>query len=176
MKTENIERYLNSFGKYIVQQSRTNLTKGKKNVNKSLYNSINFKVNTDANGFSVAFYMKNYGTFVDKGVSGNEQTQSYKDYTGKETSSPYKYKSKQPPSNIIEKWIQKRGIKARDEKGRFTPITKKSLAFLISRSIKAKGIKSTSFFQRPMQLGLKKFAPDLLKAIKEDVLNELNKE
>ena len=34
MKTQNIERYLNSFGKYIVQQSRTNLTKGKKNANK----------------------------------------------------------------------------------------------------------------------------------------------
>ena len=40
MKTDNIERYLNSFGKYIVKQSRTNLTKGKKNVSKELYNSI----------------------------------------------------------------------------------------------------------------------------------------
>lgn len=30
MKTDNIERYLNSFGKYIVQQAKTNLTKGKK--------------------------------------------------------------------------------------------------------------------------------------------------
>ena len=172
MKTENIERYLNSFGKYIVQQSRTNLTKGKKNANKSLYNSINFKVTADANGFSVKFYMNNYGTFVDKGVSGNEQKQRYKDYTGVDKSSPYSYKSKQPPSGIIEKWIKTRGIKGRDEKGRF--IKHKSLAFLISRSIKAKGIKSTSFFQRPMQLGLKKFAPDLLKAIKEDVMKELN--
>jgi len=173
MNTKNIERYLNSFGKYIVQQSRSNLTKGKKNVNKSLYNSIKFKVSTDAKGFSVKFYMNSYGTFVDKGVSGNEQKQSYKDYTGKTSSSPYKYKSKQPPSRIIEKWIKKRGIKGRDTKGRFT--THKSLAFLISRSIKLKGIKSTSFFQRPMQLGLKKFGPAILKAIKEDVLNELNK-
>ena len=31
MNTANIERYLNSFGKYIVKQARTNLTKGKKN-------------------------------------------------------------------------------------------------------------------------------------------------
>ena len=176
MKTQNIERYLNSFGKYVVQQSRTNLTKGKKNVDNSLYNSISFKVTTDANGFSVKFYMNSYGAFVDKGVSGNEQNQSYKDYRGTEVSSPYKYKSKQPPSEIIEKWIKKRGIKARDAKGRFTPITRKSLAFLIARSIKAKGIKSTSFFQRPMQLGLKNFGKDLLKAIKEDVLKELNNE
>lgn len=176
MKTENLERYLNSFGKYIVQQSRTNLTKGKKNVDKSLYDSINFKVNTDANGFTVTFYMKNYGTFVDKGVSGNQQKQSYKDYTGKQVASPYKYKTKQPPSNIIEKWVKKRKIKARDAKGRFAPISQKSLAFLIARSIKVKGIKSTSFFQRPMQLGLKRFGSDILKAIKEDVLKELNKE
>jgi hypothetical protein len=44
MKTEALERYLNSFGKYVVQQSRTNLTKGKKNVTKDLYKSISFKV------------------------------------------------------------------------------------------------------------------------------------
>ena len=171
MKTEALERYLNSFGKYIVKQSRTNLTKGKKNVNKSLYNSIDFKVITDANGFSVKFYMNSYGTFVDKGVSGNEEKQSYKDYTGKTSSSPYSYKSKQPPTGILEKWVKTRGIKGRDKKGRF--ISHKSLAFLIARSIKAKGIKSTSFFQRPMQLGLKGFGKDLLGAIKKDVMKEL---
>ena len=176
MKTKSLERYLNSFGKYIVQQSRTNLTKGKKNVNKSLYNSINFKVMTDANGFSVKFFMNSYGTFVDKGVSGTEEKQQYKSYTGKETTSPYSYKSNQPPTGIIEKWIKKRGIKARDEKGRFTPITRKSLAFLIARSIKMKGIKSTSFFQRPMQLGLKKFGKEMLGSIKEDILKELNQQ
>jgi len=173
MKTENIENYLNSFGKYIVKQSRTNLTKGKKNVNKSLYNSINFKISEDNNGFTIQFFMNSYGTFVDKGVSGNEEKQSYKDYTGTTKSSPYSYKSKQPPSRVLDKWIVKRGIAPRDEKGRF--ISRKSISFLIARSIKAKGIKSTSFFQRPMQLGLETFGKDILKAIKEDVLKELNK-
>ena len=38
MKTDNIERYLESFGKYIIKQSRTNLTKAKKNLTKDLYN------------------------------------------------------------------------------------------------------------------------------------------
>ena len=41
---QNLERYLNSFGKYVIKQARTNLTKGKKNVNKKLYNSLKFKV------------------------------------------------------------------------------------------------------------------------------------
>ena len=44
MKAKNLERYLESFGKYIVKQARTNLTKGKKNVSKDLYNSIKFEV------------------------------------------------------------------------------------------------------------------------------------
>ena len=30
MKTENLEKYLDSFGRYIVQQSKSNLTKAKK--------------------------------------------------------------------------------------------------------------------------------------------------
>ena len=38
---DNIERYLESFGKYVVKQARTNLTKARKNVSKDLYNSIN---------------------------------------------------------------------------------------------------------------------------------------
>ena len=171
MNTDNIERYLNSFGKYVVKQSRTNLTKGKKNVNKSLYNSINFKVETTADGFNVEFYMNSYGTFVDKGVSGNKTTQSYRDYKGKNVTSPYKYTNKQPPSGIIDKWVVKKGIAPRDEKGRF--ITRKSISFLIARSIKARGIKSTSFFQRPLELGLKTFSSDFLEAIREDIIEGL---
>ena len=171
MKTDNIEKYLNSFGKYIVKQSRTNLTKGKKNVSKELYNSISFKVVTDADGFSVQFYMADYGTFVDKGVSGNKQTRRYKDYTGKTVTSPYKYTTKQPPSKLLDKWVVKRGITPRDKKGRF--VSRKSISFLIARSIKVKGIKSTSFFQRPMQLGLKNFSKDLLGNLKVDIMNSL---
>jgi hypothetical protein len=168
MKTENIERYLNSFGKYIVKQARTNLTKGKKNVSKELYNSLRFEVITDADGFTVQFYMKDYGTFVDKGVSGTSVKRSFKDYKGKTISSPYKYTNKQPPSGIIDKWVVRKGIAPRDDKGRF--ISRKSLSFLIARSIKKKGIQGISFFQRPMELGLKNFGKDLLSNVKEDII------
>jgi hypothetical protein len=182
MNTANIERYLNSFGKYIVKQARTNLTKGKKNVSNELYKSIRFKVVTDAKGFSLNFYMADYGTYIDKGVSGTKVKQKYKDYKGTTVPSPYKYKSKQPPTGIIEKWIKTRGIRGRVDKdwksagnrgGQF--IKDKAFAFLIARSIKMKGIKSTSFFQRPLQLGLKKFGTELLKNVKQDIIDTLNK-
>ena len=171
MKTEALERYLNSFGKYVVQQSRTNLTKGKKNVSKDLYNSISFKVITTAKGFSVQFYMDSYGTFVDKGVSGTEVKRSFKDYKGRTISSPYKYTTKQPPSRVLDKWIVKKGIAPRDEKGRF--MSRKSISFLIARSIKRKGIQGISFFQKPLMLGLKQFGKEMLGAVKDDIINGL---
>ena len=180
MKTEALERYLNSFGKYVVQQSRTNLTKGKKNVSNDLYNSIRFKVVPTANGFSVQFFMDSYGKFVDKGVSGTEKERKYTDYKGTTLVSPFRYTNKQPPSGIIEKWIKKRGLKGRVNKnwksagnkgGQF--ISRKSFAFLIARSIKKKGIQGISFFQRPLQLAMKDFSKEILAAVKEDIINGL---
>lgn len=172
MNTSNIERYLESFGKYIVKQSRTNLTKKRKNVNKALYNSIRFTVSKDYEGFVIKFYMLDYGTFVDKGVSGNKKIQEYITYDGRRVESPYKFKAKQPPSGILEKWIKARGLKGRDKKtGRY--ITNKSFAYAIAYNIKRNGIKGISFFQRPLMLGLEGFGKDLLGAVKEDIINNL---
>jgi len=168
-----VEAYLNSFGKYVVKQARTNLTKAKKNVNKKLYNSIKFKVVEDGDSIVLQFYMLDYGTFVDKGVSGNKQIQQYTTWDGRTVESPFKYKSKQPPADILSKWISARRLKGRDsESGRF--ITNKSFAFLIARKIKRDGIKSLAFFQRPLGLGIERFGKDLLKAVKEDIINTLN--
>jgi len=174
MNTDNIERYLNSFGKQVVNRAKGGLQKAK-GGGSALENSIRFEVVTDDEGFSVQFYMLNYGTFVDKGVSGTKQTQRYKDYLGKVINSPYKYTTKQPPADILAKWISKKGIKGRDKKtGRF--ISNMSLAFLIGKKIKRDGIKGLSFFQKPLGLGLKQFGKDLLSNVKEDILNTLDKE
>ena len=165
MKTKNIERYLESFGKYVVKQSKTILSKKKKNVTKRLYNSIKFEVTKD----SVKFFMLDYGSFIDKGVSGNKKIQEFITYDGRRVESPYKYKSKMPPPNILSKWISNRRIKGRDKKsGRF--ISNLSLAYIFARKIKKDGIKGIGFFQRPLQLGLKNFSKDFLKALKEDIL------
>ena len=175
----NVENYLNSLGKYVVKQSRTMLTKAKKNVNKDLYNSIKYEVVPNADGFVLQFYMLNYGQFVDKGVSGKKKIQEYKTWDKRKIASPFQYKTKGPPIDIISKWIRQKGIKPKGT-GRGRSKTSgqyiSGLAYLISRAIKRDGIKSLSFFQRPLGLGLEKFPTDLLGAVKEDILNTLNKE
>ena len=172
METKNVERYLESFGKQVVNRAKANLGKAKGGSTK-LAQTIKFEVKSDADGFVVKFYMADYGTFLDKGVSGNKKKQSYKNYENQTQSSPYSYTTKQPPPDILAKWISKKGLKGRDKKsGRF--ISNLSLAFIIGRAIKRDGIKSLSFFQKPLGLGLKQFGKDLLGAITTDITDELS--
>jgi hypothetical protein len=174
----NVENYLNSLGKYVVKQSRTMLTKAKKNVNKDLYNSIEYKVVPDGDNFILQFYMLDYGKFVDKGVSGKKKIQEYKTWDKRKIASPFQYKTKGPPIDIISKWIRQKGIKPKGT-GRGRSKTSgqyiSGLAYLISRAIKRDGIKSLSFFQRPLGLGLDTFPKDLLEAVKKDIIDTINK-
>ena len=176
MKTKNLERYLNSFGKQVANRAKGGLQR-KKGGGSKLENSISFEVVEQEDGFTVQFFMNSYGAFVDKGVSGTEKKQSYQDYKSKTIASPYSYKKRknhsQPPSSALDKWIVRRGIAPRDKQGRF--ISRKSIAFLIARSIGKNGIKGISFFQKPLGLGLKQFGQDLLGAVKEDIIEGLSK-
>jgi hypothetical protein len=170
MKTENIENYLNSFGKQVVNRAKGNLQKAK-GGGTNLENSIKFKVVKTADSFIVQFFMNSYGTYVDKGVSGNKTKRKYKDFNNKTVSSPYKYTNKQPPSGILDKWVVKKGVAPRDKGGRF--IKRKSLVFLIARSIKIKGIQGISFFQKPLGLGVKELNSKLLGALKSDIIDSI---
>jgi len=171
MDTANIERYLNSFGKQVVKDSRDILQKAKGST--SLGESIRFTVTKDGAGFSTKFYMADYGEYLDKGVSGNKTKQSYINYDGQKKSSPGKgYTNQHPPTGILEKWIKRKGLKGRDKKsGRF--ITNKSFAFAIAKSIQKKGIKSISFFQKPLGLEFKKLEENLLKILTLDIRSYL---
>jgi hypothetical protein len=175
MKTENIERYMNSFGKQVVNRSKGNLQKAGKGG--KLEDSIKFEVVETPNGFTLQFFMSSYGQFVDKGVSGTQKKRTFKDYKGKVIKSPYSYKNSkghsQPPSKALDGWAVKKGIAPRDAKGRF--MKRKTLTFLIARSIGRNGIQGISFFQKPLGLGLKQFGKDLLGNVKEDIIESLNK-
>ena len=146
-----VQRALQDFAKYVIQQSRSNLSKGNKNASKELYNSLGSDVEKTSKGFSLAFNMADYGKFQDKGVSGTE----------KKYNTPYKYTNKMPPPSKLDKWIVRKGIAPRN-KGKFQ--SRKSLQFAIARSIYKKGIKPSMFFTKPFVAAFKRLPDDLLEA------------
>ena len=153
----NVQEELNRFAKYVISQSRANLTRGKKNSSKELYNSLKGDVKVSKNSFQLSFMMEEYGLFQDKGVSGVK----------KKYNTPYKYTNKMPPPSKLDKWIVRKGIAKRDAKGRF--ISRKSLQFLIARGIYNNGIKPSLFFTKPFEKAFKNIDEDLIKAFKLDV-------
>ena len=168
---EALERYLNSFGKSVVNKAKGILKRKKKVVSGKLLNSISYKLKKDNDGLTVQFMMVDYGTFVDKGVSGTKQKRTYVDYKGKRKDTPYEFGKTRDGglTRGLDNWIVRRGIAPRDAKGRF--ISRKSLKFLIARKIYTQGIQGISFFQKPLQLGMRDFYNHVGKAIKEDIEN-----
>ena len=165
MLKKETEKYLNDFAKYVIQQSRSNLTKGDKNVNKNLYNSLDKEIEVGANSFRLSFLMEDYGKFQDKGVSGIEQKYN----------TPYSYKSKggkrglkgMPPPKAFDKWNIKRGLAPRDEKGKF--LSRKQTNFLVALKIFKKGIKPSLFFTRPFEKAFERLPDELVEAYGLDV-------
>ena len=155
---KNVQQELNRFAKYVIQQSRTNLTKGKKNSSKTLYNSLDYDLNVSPNSFSMSFLMEDYGIFQDKGVSGVK----------KKYNTPYSYTNKMPPPSKMDKWIVRKGLKGvRGKDGKF--ITRKSLQFMIARSIYNNGIKPSLFFTKPFKKAFTNLDKDIIKAYQLDV-------
>ena len=151
---------LNGFAKYVIQQSRSKLTKGGKKASGALYNSLGYNVEQTAKGFSLSFEMENYATFQDLGVKG-------KSSSSKAPNSPYRFGSgsgkKGGLTKGIDKWVRRKGIQFRDKKsGRF--LTYDSTAFIISRSIYQTGIKASMFFTKPFTKAFKRLPDELLEA------------
>jgi hypothetical protein len=157
MLREETEKYLNDFAKYVIQQSRSNLTKGDKNVNKKLYNSLDNEIEVGANSFRLAFLMEDYGKFQDKGVSGTE----------KKYNTPFSYKSKKPPLRPITDWVKNRRFQFRQKNGKF--MSYQSTAFLVRNSIFKKGIKPSLFFTKPFEKAFERLPDELIQAYGLDV-------
>ena len=165
-----VELELKKFGDYIKKQSRTNLTKNKKNDTKGLYNSIDYKLEVSKNSFSLSFVMDEHGKFIDKGVKGVSSSR-------KAPNSPYKFGTgtgrKGGLTEGVEKWVQRKRIQFKDRKsGRF--MSYKSTAFLIRNSIWNKGLETTNFFTKPFEDAFKRLPNTLIEAFGLEVDNLLN--
>ena len=164
MNTDNIERYLNSVGKKVVNQSKGNLQRAGKGG--KLEESIYFKVVPEGDGFVLQFYMSIYGQYVDKGVSGTKQKRTFKNYKKKVVKSPYAYRNakghSQPPSKALDKWVVRKGIAPRGKGGKFA--SREGIKFAIARSIYKKGIKPSMFFTKPFEAAFKRLPDELVEA------------
>lgn len=152
---------LNKFGKYVIQQSRSNLTRTKKNVNKTLYDSLTYFIDKTKNGFRFDFEMEDYGMYQDRGVSG----------TKTKYDTPFKYTNKKPPLDPLIAWAKARNIRLRDEKGKFKKGNYRTIGFILQRSIFENGIKPSMFFTTPFQRAFKNLPDDLLDGFADDIQN-----
>jgi hypothetical protein len=170
METTALENYLKSFARGVVHKAKKELQSKKGST--ALGESIDFKVTADPNGWSVKFYMLDYGTFLDKGVSGTKTKRSFTNFDGVSESSPYSYKTVGPPIDILSRWIKKKGIKPKGfgrGRSKNTGQYISAFAYLISKKIKREGIPSLSFFSKPFGEGQKTLGKNVLEALSLDI-------
>jgi hypothetical protein len=163
-----LKAILEKFTKYVVSQSRANLTRKDKNVKGKLYQSLKGGSFVGKNSLGVYFEMEDYGVYQDQGVQGasgqnkgREQIKQGGFRFGTGTG-----KKGGMRKGILE-WVKAKGIQFRSENGRF--LTSEATANIISRSVYQKGIKASRFFSKPFEDGLKRLPDEVLEAYGLDV-------
>ena len=170
MQLKNTREELNKFAKYVIQQSRANLTRQGKNVSSDLYKSLDYKVDTGANWIALEFFMLPYAYYQDRGVKG--KTSTYPEIAKYGTLAKFgSGKGKKGGlTKGIDKWVRKKRFQFRNkETGRF--MSYESTAFLITRSVYNKGIKPSLFFTKPFEKAFKNLPKELIESFNLDLDN-----
>ena len=174
MEFKNTIQSLQNLGRNVVKEGRGILKRKKKTTSpNTLYNDFDYLVTASKDSVTLEFEFggaEDYWQFVDEGVRGAGGFKGSGRARGQ--NSPFKYSTKMPPRRFIDKWIVSKPLKAaRDKSGRF--IARKSLAFLIQRSIFQRGLERTQFFSKPFTTELKKQTDAIVEAFGEDLEKQL---
>ena len=165
MQLKETRNALNTFAKYVIQQSRTNLTKGKKNASKELYNSLGSDIKVSKNSFQLEFLMEQYGIFQDKGVRGaggvrkttskfNRRNNKGKIWKQKGGNSPFSFKEGRKPSvKHFKEWSKRKGLSA----------------YAVRDAVFRQGIKPSMFFTKPFEKAFKNLPKELVESFALDV-------
>jgi len=158
-----IEKFLNT--------AADNLNKTQSVTTGNLLDSLDFEIVSDRNGYTINFTALDYYKFVDKGVRGAGASR-------KNNTSPYKFKFITPSKShvtAIEKWIIRNRLTAtaRDLKGRTGRERKaidpakgrRTLAYIIAKSIKRDGLYETGFWSDAFDQTFKNFGAEMSKAL-----------
>ena len=173
MQLKETQAALRAFGKYVVQQSRTNLTKGSKkygtkNFSKDLYNSIGYTIEEVSNGFRLYFEMEDYGMFQDRGVKGVKGGKSLSNFSYKQSSNLVGLESK---TGTFSKWASAKRIQFRDKKGRF--LSYKQTGFALATIVKNYGIQPSMFFTKPFEKAFTNLPKELQEQFAIDLENSI---
>ena len=172
-----MEAMLAEYFQEFATKAENNLKKANAISTGALSESIRPETTISPNGISFKIYVNDYYKFVDQGVKGLGKN-------NRNTTSPYKFKFLNPSKTHVEairKWIRENGIKAR-----VTDVKKygalgqekkepkdKTLARIIARSIKSKGLKRTGFWSDAFDTTFKDFGPKMAQAMGADIRIDL---
>ena len=185
-KFPRVEKYLRNYGKKIIRQARKIIKKKGKQDSGKLLRSLKYVIKEKKGKFNIEFLSAKHGDFIDKGVQGlgirnlpknstagqhggskMRPNRTYIDAeTGKRKRSPYKFKTPNIRQSIMEAYIQRNGIRIGD-------MSIKSMAFIIGRAIKAKGIEGISFYSQPIAAFSNKLRKELMQEFEADVLDQI---
>jgi len=171
MEFKKLKEVLDKYAKYVVQQSKSNLTKDGKGSG-PLYNSLSYEVDIEKNLFLLDFLMESYGKFVDEGVRGANPSLVKGGYQ-KAPTSRFKYTNRMPPMQMLADWAKKKNIRFRNAKGQYKSGSNISMGFVLQRSIFAQGIKGNEFFTKPFNKGLYDLPDELIEAFALDIEKEI---
>ena len=176
MRQDRVKASLEKFANGVVEQARANLAREKKNVTGNLSDSLQYEIEVGPNSLALRWKMDElapYWKFQDYGVQG-------KTSSNKAPNSPYRFGKSNGQmqgglTRAINEWVRKRRFQfqSREEgrKGQF--MSYDATAFLITRSIYNKGIKTTSFFTKPFQLQFKQLPTEIAQAYALEVADFL---
>jgi len=162
MKTKNVKKVFDLFGKKTVKTARGILNAQGKNASGDLSSSLGYYLNVKDGVVELRFLGAPYADLVDKGVRGSKSS-------AKAPKSPYSYTSSSKIANIgaIDKWVVRKGIQAaRNNKGQF--VKRKSLVIAIATKIKLYGQKPSNFFSDALSEGMRTLPKNVAKAYVKD--------
>ena len=153
-----IKSALNAFGKAVVLKSKGKLKKG------PLADSLDISIVENKNSIQLTFLMEEYGLYKDLGVQGKNP--------GELPKKSRKYNKQQAPLSPYRFGRSNRKPK-KGSKGELTK--RKTMVFLISRSIYFAGLKPSLFFTTPFFVAYKRLPKEIASSFAKDVISMVQK-
>jgi len=174
MEYKEVKKILKKFADSVIKQAKGNLRRNRNNrfitgnSSGNLDGSLGYTLNEYPNSFNLEFSMLEYGSYQDEGVRGSKS--SYSQSRDSRFAFSGRFKTIRPQS--LDKWMVKKNLDGiRDAKGRF--ISRKSLRYLIAKSIYEKGLRASNFFTRPFMDNYLKLPEEFIDAFELDFDNFL---